>query len=725
MIAVRVSVRRSALLLCALGGALACSCTPASAESLPDGRGYEMVSPVGNANVSEPFVQPSEVNSDTPESSDTPEGIIGKYEREGYDEHATVRLFQAAADGDGVAYIGEPLAGVGGSGEIGAEYGNQLIATRNSGGGWSTADIQPPRRFLAEGNAFEAFSSDLSVGILESDNSVPLAADAPAGGYRLLYARSSSDGSYRSLITSTPPNRNFYSAGYFNIAEEPELVFAGGSSDFGHMLFLANDALPVGPGPAAVDGGEEENNLYDSVGGQLRLVNVLPDGSTEPNAIFGSPEGDLSNVISSDGSRVFWTNLNNGNLYVREDDASGDPQTVQVDAAVGGGGRFWGASADGSMVFFTKAGDLYEYDLETTRTTDLTPGGEVQGVVGVSEDGSYVYFVADQALAAGATPQTCSVHGAAYLHENGASWCNLYVLHEGEPVRFVAKLSAADEQIAPYFSYARGDWEPNMGHRTARVTPDGRHVVFMSEANLTGYESEEREEVYVYDADTHQLTCASCGPNGSRPTSKFRYFSAFLQSSNSSTYLPRWISEDGTKVFFDSDEALVPQDTNGRLDVYEWEQDGAGSCQQTGGCVYLLSGGTSDDHSYFIDASASGNDVFFTSRAQLVPQDTGEGFVLYDARVGAPQQPAAAAGVGGCSGAGCQGAASVPVPPVFSAPSTMVLSGVGNLPAPAASAVKPKRKTMTCVRGFVKKRGRCVKQAKTRKRAKKSAKGRK
>jgi hypothetical protein len=52
-------------------------------------------------------------------------------------------------------------------------------------------------------------------------------------------------------------------------------------------------------------------------------------------------------------------------------------------------------------------------------------------------------------------------------------------------------------------------------------------------------------------------------------------------------------------VFFDTYEALVSQDTNGQADVYEWEREGAGSCPagSADGCVYLLSGGTSDDGS--------------------------------------------------------------------------------------------------------------------------------
>ena len=101
-----------------------------------------------------------------------------------------------------------------------------------------------------------------------------------------------------------------------------------------------------------------------------------------------SGEIDLSHVISADGSRVFWTDLTTNGLYMRENPTSSDAKTVEIAA----GGRFWTASADGSRVFYTN-GDLYEYEVENGQTTDLTPGVEVVGVVGASEDGEYLYYV--------------------------------------------------------------------------------------------------------------------------------------------------------------------------------------------------------------------------------------------------------------------------------------------------------------------------------------------
>src|SRR4029077_18445961 len=200
-------------------------------------------------------------------------------------------------------------------------------------------------------------------------------------------------------------------------------------------------------------------------GGAVHLVTILPDDKTPvqgslAGATTNGIEGphNLANVrfaVSANGSRVFFQA--GGDLYVRENgdqeqsplDAEGDcvdpakACTLQVDASQGsgpgGGGVFLAANASGSEVFFTDgdaAGltsdtvsgsgqNLYEYDLETGKLTDLTPAGQagVEGLSGTSEDGSYVYFVAVGALASGAV----------------AGQPNLYLFHAGT-MTFIATL---------------------------------------------------------------------------------------------------------------------------------------------------------------------------------------------------------------------------------------------------------------------------------------------
>ena len=90
--------------------------------------------------------------------------------------------------------------------------------------------------------------------------------------------------------------------------------------------------------------------------------------------------------------------------------------------------------------------DLYQYDTGSGVLTDLTvdhndPGGaQLQGVLGASADGSYVYFVADGVLASGASPGTC----ATTTGDSSTSSCNLYVAHNGV-TKFIASLSSANE----------------------------------------------------------------------------------------------------------------------------------------------------------------------------------------------------------------------------------------------------------------------------------------
>jgi hypothetical protein len=240
-----------------------------------------------------------------------------------------------------------------------------------------------------------------------------------------------------------------------------------------------------------------------------------------------------------------------------------------------------------------------------------------------------------------------------------------------------------------------GDWQPGLGDRTAEVTPDGRNLVFMSNESLTGSPNNVLYEVYVYDFESNQVFCASCTQSGESPDGNTRGAAAFLPISWSSTYIPQWISEDGNRVFFDSAQSLVPRDTSGTQNVYEWEREGSGSCAAgsgvNGGCIYLLSNGVDKSASWLVGESANGDDVFIVTRAQLVPQDDNENYDLYDVRVdGAPPIPPAE-----CSGTGCQGVPSPP--PTFATPSSVTFGGVGNFTpvTPVKTVVKAKAKTLT------------------------------
>lgn len=694
----------------ALGADVTFTTFSSSVFTPPDGRVYEMVTPVEN----------EDVNVHVPESPslDTSQSNAA----------GTRRPFQAAADGNAVAYVGDPHSG--GVGTESGGTGNEFLATRIPTGGWTQVGIQPPAYVSA---TYQAFSSDLSVGILDScEADLPvLSAGAPGGGYDVLYSRASGDGSYHALFSATPPNRSpqeFGAAGVRganNRCFSGQLAYAGANAGTGtvpassDLLFEADDALLTSGGTLEseldedvrkeVKSGEDGNDLYDAVAGRLSLVNVLPDGTVAPHATFGSAPSsvneppDFSHVISADGSRIFWTDLHPGadmeHLYVRE---SGE-KTVAVSE---GPARFWTATPDGQYAYYTEGEKLWRFDVEGETREELAgAGAEVQGVIGAGEDGSYVYFVADGALAPGATPQTCTPGSP-------STGCNLYVRHDGVTT-FIATLSSEDDENGGGDAgEAFGDWRPGLGWRTAEVTPDGQRLVFMSQRSLTGYDNTahgvaDQGEVYVYDADAGRLFCASCDPSGEPPSIDAGNEASYLPVNYSDTYLPRWISEDGSRVFFDSVEPLTPLATDGKQNVYEWEryepESRTDSCtntpgesasdnlaKQEKGCVYLLSGGTSTDASFLIDASANGDDVFIATRAQLVPEDQNDNFNLFDARVGGVQPISPSA----CSGTGCQGVPSAA--PIFATPSSVTFNGVGNFaPSSTGPVVKLKAKPLT------------------------------
>jgi hypothetical protein len=699
--------------------------TGTSALTLPDHRAYELVSsPSYNANVFTPQVG----------SLKNEEDFIGR------------GAMRAAANGEAVAYVSEAPPG---STAEGNGVQNQFLATRGANG-WANTDLQ-----IGETDEYQGFSNDLSFGVVRGEVSLPASPPTASSCKNVgFFERTSSDRAYHALVAHT-------SAAY---PADCVGQFAGASANGGHLLFEGEGALT----PEAKEGGEEHYDLYDSVAGEAHLVNILPNGESDTNARFGSPTAasnflqvaDYSNVISADGSHVFWSKVTPSGpyseaidgLYVRENDTqpqsplgpgrecavASDACTVRIDVpepgAVGGSasGRFWTASGDGSTVFLTDESlltrgstaapgepDLYEYAVspQTGRPgvlRDLTVAAragehaDVLGVIGINETGtpgSDVYFVASGVLTVAANAEG---------HEPVAGQPNLYVSEGGE-LRFIATLSPADDELP---GERIGDWQEEPGHRSAEVTPDGRNLVFSSTLALTGYDNRGLPEVFVFDADTGRIACASCNPSGEPPSNNLAGQDAGLYQlgaeapiSLNNTYTQRWISADGSQVFFETGQALAPQDTNGRQDVYEWEREGSNGCRQSGGCVYLLSDGLSPDDSYLLDASANGNDVFFVARSRLVAQAGDENMALYDARVDGGFPTASLA----CTGTGCQGIP--PAPPIFATPASVTYDGVGNFPPSAKSAAPRtvKKKTVKkrpakCAKGKQRRHGKCVKQ---------------
>jgi streptogramin lyase len=487
--------------------------------------------------------------------------------------------------------------------------------------------------------------------------------------------------------------------------------------------FIDSGGKPQG---IAVGGGK----LYWADDGNHSIARASADGSEVEPGFHPLSKTEVPQGVAVDGSHVYWTenepisyvsrsNLDGTEEVFRFIDYTAEVRGIAVDGqhvywATQGGGRIGrvnlaldevepelvtgaagatGLAVDGLHLYWsTHKGigpgrDLYRYDAETGGLTDLTPdpvdanGAEVKGVLGIAGDGSHVYFVANGVLAGSpngrgevAQPGTCQGNlGSA------SGSCNLYVFHDGT-IDFIARLEvdgeAAVSDAADWAATPTGAFVNPSFQQAARVSADGRVLLFRSQRPLTGYASGGVPELYRYSAGSSELICVSCNPSGAPPTgaptlgsisppAKYRSWPAAV--------LTRNLSANGERVFFESVDPLVGADRDGGggcpavgspaqgfpscRDVYEWEARGSGSCQGAaadGGCLYLLSGGGEAGPAFFADASASGDDAFIFTAAPLVEQDRDEFVDVYDARenggIAAQDEPAAA----GCSGEACR-----------------------------------------------------------------------
>lgn len=591
---------------------------PTNAFALLDSRGWEMVSPIDKNGG----------------AIGAPESIFGG------------GVFQAAANGQSLSYSSADSFG---EGAQGAPAGSQYIATRSSAG-WATQNITTPLLSGSYGQSpdgvpYRLFSEDLAKGLLSNGQrcrtepgecpviNPPLPGSGAPAGYRDYYLKDGS-GNFKALIAAADLAHTSLTAAQF------EVGLVGASADLSHVVLSSCASLTASATEVATPGGCAGQNLYEWSGGGLRALNVLPgETKTTPGTVLAAPAG----AISSDGKRAYFTELEDGAIYLAEEgkEAKALPETT------GGGAAFQIASTDGRYAFYTKGGHLYRWDATTQLTTDLTPDGGVQGVLGTSSDGSHVYYATTAGL---------------------VGWS-----------------SGATTEVAPGANAASpGDYPPATG--TARVSPDGSHLLFLSTEELSGYENNGQVEAFLYGpppgGTTPKLLCVSCNPTGERPQGASSIPGA-IANGTTRAYKPRALSESGNRVFFESADDLVPQDSNNAVDVYEWEATEEGNCSREGGCVQLISSGRAEGQASFIDAAADGSDAFFLTDASLAFGDPGS-FDLYDAREGGgfPAPPNTIA----CEADACQPLPEAPEDPT---PGTLVPNG-GN-PAPRFTQVGKKQ----------------------------------
>jgi hypothetical protein len=462
----------------------------------------------------------------------------------------------------------------------------------------------------------------------------------------------------------------------------------------GHIVFSTGRTgfSPVNLEPNAPPSGTKA--IYDRTADEVTHVVSLLPGDVTPaagqNADYRGASLDGKGVAFTIGSK----------LYLRYD----NEETYEV----GDGVTFAGVAGGGNRAFYLEGGKLIRFDALTGNRTDFNSTGTAVPV-NVSADGSAAYLVSTTVLTTTANPLGDKAK---------AGQQNLYLSKEGT-ISFVGIVTERDvkgdtssESSGGEVTEGLGLWVSaidltafgppgRLGIDPSRTTPDGNAIVFESRADLTGYDSDGHAQVYRYDSADGELQCLSCIPTGAVPTGD-----ASLQSLSQERGDPEplnsyaWVRNlraDGRRAFFQSTEALVPEDTDGLQDIYEWEEHGVGSCTLPQGCVHLISSGHSERADYLYAVSDIGDDVFFRTSDLLLPADADETPSIYDARVGG--------GFSESAGAPCPATQACPNPlspaPIFNTPGSR---NTGSAKTPPKPCPKGKRK--------VKRHGkvRCVKK---------------
>jgi hypothetical protein len=666
---------------------------PAVSPGLPEGRAYELVTPPDKEGAEDMFGAPSVEGTSQATGVSSESGDQFMLETD-----SAFGPFPSAA-GSIYVFYRHPVEGH----PEREEWGYTSLASATLG----LQGVGPGGLGAIEPVDFAAVAFNDYVGAPGSEVGAALTSlvGSPGGPYATLHA--------------SQPTHAGGSAGLFRGLPQERAEVVGASRDLGVLVLLSDN-------PALAEGGVCEHdvceeppipNLFAWDGGKLSQLDVQSDG--EPigscGAALGSGHVAVSEdaedgAVSADGSKVFFTAPDPESVFRGFEGAKGCPtrkganppelylrsgeETIEVSAPEEGAPEqeagyeavFFGASEDGSRVFFTSEGELtandagihdtelYEYDTESGRLTRISAGdsGDAAGEVApfgrrqvgvgvnpvknviVSSDGSRVYFVARGMLAPANGEGRSPVAGEE----------NLYV-YDTQSGRTAFVADGVGDGVAP------------------EATPGGRYLLFQGSGGLDRY-----------DADVESLVCVSCTPGAA--SAGIVPPSVAGEDAAGQAFSAHAISEDGS-VFFNTEASLVPQDTNGVLDVYEWH----------GGAISLISSGQDPLNSYLLGASPNGANVFFGTHARLVPADTSGGGNVYDARVCEPEKgnpciAAAAAEEGLCEGDACS---HPTVAPSDATPASATFSGAGDLTRAPSST----RRAKTCVKPKKLSHGRCVK----------------
>jgi hypothetical protein len=361
------------------------------------------------------------------------------------------------------------------------------------------------------------------------------------------------------------------------------------------------------------------SDVYERSGGQTTLVSTGPTSGVG-DATFAGASDDGSRVffetdealVPEDRSRSFGR-PNGLDVYERT-----NGQTTLISTGPRGNAttsepsRFLHTSPDGARVLFSSVNPLVPEDTNAVNdiyerfngTTTLIstgppgPGSAPVQYVGASRDGTRVFFLT----------------GSPLVPTDTDNQTDLYERSGGQTTLLSTGPSGGN-----------GPWSvPFNGF--AGASEDGGHVFFATQESLVPSDTDScgtdqfgnpNPCLDIYERFDGQTTLVSTGPNSNASNE---------QHILGVSHVPGVVSADGSTVYFETYEPLVPSDTDGTaIDVYKW----------SGGRTTLVStgpaGGNSPNHSAFLAAaSRDGRDAFFRTYEALVSSDTDNAQDLYE-----------------------------------------------------------------------------------------------